>query len=854
MKRALFLLALGAILLVQPGFATHAQQIDYDGVDIVFLVDQSGSMGRLNSTIPPNDSLGLRFYSFPAITSLLGDYRLGVNDQISFRIAIVNFGDRRETWTFSLSGSFWQEIAPNSRDEWRPQYAQLEQDFQRMRDTFSRRDLGNTDFLSAFQEANRLFQQLPDLSGRRLRVIVVLTDGQPYLDTPGFNVNRYMEDLVAYAQSNFPEPDYRIYVIGMVDSSSAYWQRMEPYWNRITNDPCTPRSCSDKRLDRAGLVASNDDVGKRFQEILLALTKELPRPAGVNVADADVKPGPLTVPPYLKSITFAYFKTNPSQRLLITDPQGVIDENRAGVEIDGLDSPIQVVRVSNPLPGRWQIATDPRILDVDITMQYIFARSILESPSPAQVQVQFVPFPIKYTLLDEFGQPLPVYADPLYRLDVKARVRAGDQAWDLTLKEDGRGSYLAEFIPVVTGRHSIEVRAESQDYDGNAIVVFDGEIGAFSVSPIRIVAIDIPGVWHQYVQQPITLQLRDERGTPVQAPDSLQVTVSIGNETLDLSPMPDSTYRALYTPQSAGRQTLHALVTASNPDGTVFSVIDEDIGAIEVLPTILVDLMVLEPTQPEQLDTNLLPWERNPLTLRVRLQDENGNSLDPQGIFSSGVVSGSLSIKGIDRKTGKKLSVPLMFSPTANQGEFVAQTTDLGVGEYTFSITGAPLNEGYMYRAPETTVNVARVPHPWHLPLLIAGIVLAVAATASTVGWGVHQVNLRRHPCRGRLVIADADGVPRFQLQLDRYGRNHIVLSGKEFPAILMIRKMEIRCESDADSSAKRVYVSVWRQGDRAPLASLNRKVLSPGSEVRLGSAPFWLYKDPDTIPERFTA
>jgi len=104
------------------------------------------------------------------------------------------------------------------------------------------------------------------------------------------------------------------------------------------------------------------------------------------------------------------------------------------------------------------------------------------------------------------------------------------------------------------------------------------------------------------------------------------------------------------------------------------------------------------------------------------------------------------------------------------------------------------------------------------------------------------------------LVIADADGVPRFQLQLDRYGRNHIVLSGKEFPAILMIRKMEIRCESDADSSAKRVYVSVWRQGDRAPLASLNRKVLSPGSEVRLGSAPFWLYKDPDTIPERFTA
>ncbi len=840
---------LGQFLSHHP--VVQAQSTLYDGLDIVFLVDQSGSMGRINSTIPPNDRLELRFYSFPSIVSLLGEFRISISNHTSFRIAIVNFGDRVEPWTFSLSNSVWQEITPNSRDEWRPQYARLKQDFERMRDIFSQRDLGNTDFLSAFEKASELFQQLPDSPGRRLRVIMVLTDGQPYLDTPGFNVNRYMERLVTYVQSNFPEPDYRIYVLGMVDWSSAYWQRVEPYWNRVTNDPCTSVSCPDERLDRAGLVASNDDVGKRFNDILLTLKRELIKPADVNDVDTDIKTGPLTVPPYVKIIRFVYFKTNPSQRLILSDPQGVINEQRSGVEIEGLDTPIQVIRITNPIPGRWQVTTEPRSLDVDISMQYIFAQSRLESPSPARMQVQFVPFSIKYMLLDEFGQPLPVYSDPLYRLKVSARIRAGDQTWDLTLKEDGQGSYLTEFMPLVTGRHTIEVRAESQDYDGNPIVVFDGEIGAVTVSPIRIAITDMPAVWYQYLEQPITLQLQDESGTPVQVPDMLQVTVSIGNESLKLSPVSATTYQALYTPQNAGRQTLHAVVTALNPDNTIIPVLDEDIGTFEVLPTTRVDLEVLEPTQLEQLDTNLLPWEHNPLTLRVRVQDEYGQPLNPQDIFSSEVVSSYLSLKGVNQNTGEQIGVPLMLKPTANQGEFIAQTTELGVGEYLFTIKGSQLNTGYIYRTPEVTVKVVRVPHPWHLPLLILGIVLATAATASTIGWVIRQVNLRRHPCRGRLVIADEEGNIKFQISLDRYGRNYIVLSSRDFPAILKIRKMEIRCASDADSNAKRVYVTIWRQGDRAPLANFNHKVLSPGGEARLGSSAFWVYKDPDIVPIR---
>jgi hypothetical protein len=848
MKQFILLLVSLLIMLMQTSSPAQAQQADYDGLDIVFLVDQSGSMGRILGGAAPNDKLGLRFYSLPLVTSLMGDYRLLVNNQASFRMAVVNFGETSEPWRFSLSGSYWQTIAPNSKDEWKPQYDQIVQDFQKMEDEFSMRDLGTTNFLGAFETARSLFTQIPDLPGSRLRVVITLTDGQPSLNVPGFSADSHMSALSAYANSYFPEPDYRIFTIGMIDATDSYWQLLESYWETITNDPCTSRACTDKSKDRAGLVASNNDVGKRFQEILRALTDELSKPDDVTVVDADISPGPLTVPPYLKFISFAYFKTDPAQRLVLTDPQGVIDGNRSGVEIEGLSGPIQVVRISNPIPGRWQVATDPRGVDVDITMRYIFAKSLLDSPSAGQVQ--FVPLTIKYTLLDEVGQPLPMYNDPLYKLLVNAKVSANGQTWDLTLNEDGQGGYSAEFVPIVTGSHAIEVRAESQDFDGKQILVFEGEIGSFDVSPVQIVAKDLPQTWQQYSQQPITFELQDARGFAVNAPSSLQATITIDDETLSLTPQANGSYEANYTPQRTGTKTVHALVTVRDANGMNHTIMDADIGTFEVVPTTRVDIQVLEPAQPKQPDTGLVIWLRNPLVLHVRLQDEDGNPLDPRQIFAPSSAGDPLTVTAMQQDTGESVNIPLIFRPTAETGEFIAQSTEYGIGDYIFTIAGTKLNPGYVYRQPQTSVRLTRVRHPLYIPVLITGILLAIAAVASGTWWTAAQINLRKHPCRGRIVIADLDGVQKFQKPLDSYGLNHIVIPRKEIPAILKIRKMEFWCESDSDSNNKKTYVRIWREGDRVALTGLDGKLLLPGSEVRLGNAPFWLYKDPDELRE----
>lgn len=834
-------------------FPVRAQQTSYDGLDIVFLVDQSSSMGRIMGGGMPNDKLGLRFYSLLYSTSLMGDFRLLINKDATFRVGVINFGNVAEAWDFAAPGSqslYWQTIAPQSRDDWKPQYAQLEREFKEMETEFSKRDLGETNFQVAFEAAHSLFNQVPDLPGRRLRVVILLTDGQPSMDTPGFSVPGHMTGLSSYAQRYFSEPDYRIYTVGMINSTDVYWQTVKAYWEKITNDPCTDQACTEPARDRSSLVASNDDVGKRFQEILRDLTSELPVPDDVKIIDQAVVPGPLVVPPYLKSISFAYFKTDPSQQLLLTNSMGSIDAGMQGVEVEGVDGPIQIVRISNPLPGRWQVATDPAGVDVDITMRYIFAQSRLDSPSG--MQVQFVPLTVQYALLDDLGQPLPVYSDLRYRLLVKAEVTAGGESWDLTLNSNADNTYSAEFIPILTGTHIITVRAESQDFDGSPVIVFDGEIGAFDVSPVMLIPSNLPLSWPQFSEQPIIFELQDARGFPVKAPSSLNLVVTVLGENappLSLRLQPDGTYEALYTPSMIGLHTVHVLASVLDSSGMEQVILDSNIGEFEVSPTIRVDLNVQKPDQPEQYDTGLWPFQRIPLVLQVQLQDENGHILNPQQIFMNNAVDG-LSVIRIQDSKGNDLALSLQFQQTPQTGIYMAESSDFGRGDYVITVEGPELKSGYVYQNKQTQIFVRRIRHPLHIPLLITGIVFLAAVISASSWMAVRNYNLRKYPCKGMIYIVDAYGTPKFQKRLDTYGKNTITISGKEISPLTHVKKMQFWCESDAQSRDGRVYARVWLDNDRTPVSSINGKIIGSNSEVKIGKYAFWLLKDPEEMPD----
>lgn len=845
MKQRWFaLLLLLAFLFPQ---AALAQTPAYDGVDILFLIDQSGSMGRVNGGVNPNDAMGLRFDSLRYVIDLMGEFVLSINPGVSFRMGVVNFGDTTERWNFASAGAdplYWRTIDPKTRDQWTPDYDFLSHSVDEMEAKYTASDLGGTNFQVAFDAAKSMFDSLPSVSGNRLRIVIVLTDGQP-----SEAVSSHMAGLRSFARNYFPAPQYRIYTIGMIDATATYWQNVEPYWESITADPCTAASCPDPLKDRTSLVASNDEVGKRFQEIFLEFSGELDS-GGANYVDKEITPGKQVVPPFVSSISFAYFKTESNQELIVKDPFGrTIDENFPEADIIGKDKPIQVLRVLNPLPGEWEINTNPPGAGVSITMRYIYAKSRLDSPVGAQVQ--YVPVEVQYVISDESGQPLPVYSDPQYALTVKAVVSAGGESWDLDLKSGADNTYSADFIPVRVGPHVITVNATSKDKNNKPIIIFDGQIGSFDVSPVIIQPKNLSPLWPQYGEQPITFELVDSSGLPIlQQPDTLQILASISGaetEELALTLQPDGTYQGLYTPDTTGAHTIHILASVIDSAGTKQTIMDSDVGSFDVSPTVRVEMQVMQPNTLKQNNTELPFINHTPFILRIKMVNENGQALDPQRIFAGDPANALSVVKIQDNKGNPIPGVTLTMQQTPEMGVYLAETTGLGIGNYVITVQAGALQAGYIYRSDSVAVSLERVRHPLEIPIIITAILVAAGVIGATSWFVIRDRNLRKHPCKGTLKIADAYAVVKKTIRLDNYGKNDIWIPGKELPALSHIQKMRVRSQSEADSSNKRVSVEIWLDSDKTPAVN---KTMTLASEVKIGKYPYWLSKDLDEIPE----
>lgn len=824
-----------------------AQQSQYDGLDIVFVVDQSGSMGGIPG-VEPSDPFGLRFESPWYATYWLGEDRLLVHPNVDYRIAVVQFGTNAETWNFGTSANpvYWQEIAPDTRDGWQPVYDALANDLRSEMPATYQRNLGLTDILKGMQRAEDLFAALPEPAGERQRVIVLLTDGDPVRDSRFIQDDdekiSLMQEIEAFSVSAFPEPDYRIYVVGM-NSGVNYWRLTGPYWERITNDPCTNESCPEPELDRAGLIASNDDVGKRFQEILQDLTGALPTPEGVNVIDQQVIPGALAVPPYLESISFTYFKTDPVEQLVLTDPVGDVDLNRPGTTIEGQGGPIEVVRIASPEPGQWFVATDPPGPDVDITMRQIFAQSRLDTPRG--VQGQYIPLTVQYALLNEVGGPLPSYADPRFRLMVEAQIEAGGQTWPIMLTDQGNNIYQAEFVPLVTGQHTIFVYAASQDLDGNPVIVFDGEIGEFAVSPANLVALNVPTQVQQYDQAAFVFELQDARGFPLPSSTPLEAEINIeGAETttIALTAQPDGTYLGTFSPQVAGNYSAAVVAKITDPiNGNEYTVANEPVGQFAVSPTVRIGLSLVLPQETQQNSTGLWPLDRTPLIVEVELRDENGQLVDPQAVFVDPDQAVSL---GLSDEDGDDLSASLSLQPTARPGVYHAETTELGRGKFTIDVAmGGDLQQGYLY-GPDVHASrvVSRVIHPWHLPIAGGSLLALLLLLATGMVVAAARRRVRIHPCTGRIVLVDHSSVPLFQRSLDGYGRNRLVFTSKDIQnPMTHVTKIVLTCPSQQAYDSKQVQVEVYLDKNQTPLS----RPMGPGAELKLNQYNFWLLKDP---------
>lgn len=526
------------IVLVGSLFFSQVQaQTPPAGLDILFIVDQSGSMGGSPQHPTANDPNTLRFYAPIHAVRWLGSDRLQVHTASTFRVGVLHFGGRVQI------GLDWQTIAPQDAAEWTVHKIALEQSlaFPELRQN----NLGTTNFMLALQQARQMFDQLSDDPARPHRkALIILTDGEPSVEgqTPG----EHMRLVQSFMADQFPAAQFTTCVIAMNDVSSDYWTAMAPYWETIT------QGCAVK------IVSNETDVGAAFRTILRQLTQDLERPYSKQITDLSLGiPTTLVVPPYLQSISFTLDKADVEKdqiQIQVIEGDPIVWER---TQIEGQGEPIETMTIYDPPPGRWEIAATPGATLQKVDMRQVGANGVLLSPQ-GTVPVN-MPAQVIYQIQTSQGQPMPAYADPRYALVIKSQISSAGQVWPLSMRFDAaQNVYNAEFTPPQAGTYIIEISAQTQNLDNQMVTILPlSQVGSFEATALETI---LQSTWPplQTLFEPRDIAFSISlAGTNLESGNLVQLVFNTGQQTwtVPLGQKSNGDWNAEFVPVVAGEYT-----------------------------------------------------------------------------------------------------------------------------------------------------------------------------------------------------------------------------------------------------------------------------------------------------------
>jgi len=415
-------------------------QARYEGLDILFLVDQSGSLSGIGTSRAATDPQGIRFDALRYALNWLGIFhaqQTSLGNDLEVNAAFVYFGDDTAAINFNTQQNpRWASIDPATLSAWSNDLGTLVDTIQPDEDS-----LGNTNFRAAFNTALNTFDQLESNNpnrGRRLQVVLLLTDGAPCAPSDT-NWGRSDNSLACLVQgdkdehirllqgslnSQFRNPNQRIFVVA-IDENDAYWFRYDDAWTEITNGNATR-------------IESAEQIGSEFNRILSGLGAELIDERvsdfvrlGVDIALAD-RPDTVIVPeqyetfyisPYQEQLTLSLFKSASGVRLFAIDPNGnTVNEDADNVTVDGETTPIEIWQIDNPIPGQWQFAAgtstgQPGRVQVDAGASLIadLYRADFTEVGATDARM-YRPTRVEVRAIDRNGDLMPDYNDPTYDL------------------------------------------------------------------------------------------------------------------------------------------------------------------------------------------------------------------------------------------------------------------------------------------------------------------------------------------------------------------------------------------------------------------------------------------------------
>ena len=517
------------------------------GVDLVFLLDQSGSMFKEidenNNVIGPgNDPNGLRVNSVKFVLTVLGYDNLYQHPEAEHRIGVVSFGgENASTIDIPLTS-----LKTTTEEEWQT----------RLRDLTSRLRLeqrGETHFIEAFEQAQKIFQEAGPAPEPRAKGIILLTDGRPHIHSfhgilvskdeeynPEF-LKEYMRNGVApLVKDHFPlAPDYRspegyhIWVVAL-NAAEDYWTPpFTTYWQEIVGDQWVK-------------VGDNNAIPKVFNDILEKIYQTCWR------GDTCYVPGRFAMPPYVARAVFSVLAMEP-----ITKPEDFAFTRADGSKVQRDDDDvlfytqfgetIQHWEFDRPTPGFWGYEKRPD-LQVDVRFDPLFGTIKLMQPSGEQIQLSKAS--VVYQMYDrngnimeeakglEDGKPITY---PL-KLAVSLMEPGPDgRIISLTMKYIGEGKYQSdeEISLLWTGTYRLSVSGTAVDDENQEIEVFKPVQHTFSVRSPEITLKEPRGLQTPLSLAPVVYELREADLGVAEAP-GVEMRVTITN------PKGYSEERALY--------------------------------------------------------------------------------------------------------------------------------------------------------------------------------------------------------------------------------------------------------------------------------------------------------------------
>jgi hypothetical protein len=501
----------------------------YDGMNLLFIIDQSGSMGGTQYSGDPiygptgQDPLDLRFYApqfaLDWLESWLTSRSIDISAMPDINIAMVAFGTQPRIlldWTnvyknYAVVGD-WDALRTSIYE------AMSNERFRASSGLLT--NLGYTNFQEAFREGKRVLDNAPK-DKNYLSAVIVLTDGGPCtpeyvavcfsFGTDSFPV-QHLKNLKEITDSQFANVEMFLIAIDAV--TPKYWDALSGYWRDIVCPPTRPVCDDALRLFHVSVDASSDPSGniiKQFNQVLSYLANVID-PGSVTSTPLNPD-GTFEVPPYVQTVRLNIFKTFstplPDESLQITQPDGSAPQR---VAIINPDKPVETREIPTPYPGVWKaVVSDSSLVEkVEFIADFIrpSAKATLNDQAMGPLKVeQFTPINFQLDIVDAVGVPLPVYMDASGQPDADLSLKVTITVYDgtsttaatriptgetFTLSLDtvnfkDRNVFIGTWTPMIDGIYEFRVDA-TYVYKGNTehllsgLSIFDG----LTVTPIYI--------------------------------------------------------------------------------------------------------------------------------------------------------------------------------------------------------------------------------------------------------------------------------------------------------------------------------------------------------------------------------